>query len=464
MYIYVKDLSRYQSIHSIKLDLMKKYGIKNIDSFYLKSGTHILDEKKTLYDYKVKNNERIEIVNKKEGGKNMAYGLKVFLFVLVFLAYFITLLLGVLPFFSFLISNILIKALKVGANFCLRLVDRNNWFYNFIQFTIHYIIPFIGFILEYAGMAVFIFFLTFFCTYKLYYFKFTKNERDESLSNQCKAFKNTKIVAGITTLIVIGFYFIANIPIMIGNIAGTFLPAPFKGSVKNAMDKLAKARSNLFGLFGPVGMILRFFIIGMGYLFKGFNYILGFDADLLYNWTQIYQMTKVPPLMEYVNEAKIEEILEYVNFAELAEQGKRDPDLPVLSMNQAATAYSIRSVYDNTLYVILAFIKLLDICNQSNAVVNDLMDQKDKILKMKSTVEKSLRNNSGTINKNKLIKSIAFFNKQIKSLSELIEAKQNSKLLDVDCLMNILTNGALFSVLIVIIFLIIFIVFFFVSL
>ena len=93
MYIEVKDFSLYQSIYSIKLDLMKKHCIKDIDGFYLKNGTHILEDKRTLYDYKIGKGERLEMVMKEEGGKSMVYGLKVFFFVMVFLGYFVLLLL-----------------------------------------------------------------------------------------------------------------------------------------------------------------------------------------------------------------------------------------------------------------------------------------------------------------------------------------------------------------------------------
>jgi hypothetical protein len=253
---------------------------------------------------------------------------------------------------------------------------------------------------------------------------------------------------------------------MMGNIVGKFMPPPAKSPLKNAFLKLGEFRSQLLGLFGPVGMVEKGFLMVMSYLFKGLNIVKGYDADFLYNWSKIYEMTKIPPLMQYVQEAKIQEVLAFVNYAEKSSTGKCDKTLTEMSFNEAASAIALRSGYDNLMYVILGLIDFLDICGDQPALLDDLIYQKEKVQKMMKSIENTLESDN-KLNKNtkaQMRKSIEKFLGNINNLNEQIEKQKEMKLLDVTCLMNILTNGALFSVIIIILFTIIFIVFFFVKL
>ena len=455
MFVLANNFNKYQSIYSIKQQL-------NLKNHYFSCESRILDDTKCLAYYNIKPNSRIDIVHKSNGGsKTIGYGLKVFLFVLVFLIFYVLLLVGVLPFLSFIVSNIIIKALKIGVEFLRSLTDPNNWINSFLHIIQIVIIPFFQFILEYGGMAAVVFFLTFFCTYKLYYFKNTAKEN--TVENQCAAFKATNILAGLTTLMVCGFYFIANLPILISKFITPFIPPPFKGPIKQAVVKLGDLRAKILGSFGPMGLAEEGFIYGMQLLFQNANKVKDIDSQLLYNWTKTYQMTKMYPMNEYIQEAKLKELLSYVNFAELNQKEQFDPEKGCLTQRQGAYGYLLRSFYDNSLYFFLKMVGLLDICGDQQPYIEDLMEQKSRLENMQKTIQSVINDKSVTKNKNSNRKSVEELGKQIASMQELITKAKGTKLLNVPCLVNILTNGALFSIIIMILFTILFIVFFFVK-
>jgi hypothetical protein len=116
MYVSVKDYSLFQSIYSIKADIIEKNKKLQNKSFYFKYKTNILEDNKTLYEYHIKKSDKLEIVFKSEGG-TLAKGLLIFIWVMVFLFYFFTLLLGFMPFIAFIIPNILIKGLLKIVDF-----------------------------------------------------------------------------------------------------------------------------------------------------------------------------------------------------------------------------------------------------------------------------------------------------------------------------------------------------------
>ena len=100
MYVTIKEYSLFQSIYSIKSDLITKNKKLQDKLFYFKYKTHILEDNKTLYEYKIKANDKLEVVFKSEGG-TMAKGLAIFFWVLSFIFYFFFLMMGFMPFFAY---------------------------------------------------------------------------------------------------------------------------------------------------------------------------------------------------------------------------------------------------------------------------------------------------------------------------------------------------------------------------
>ena len=52
MYVSIKDYSLFQSVYSVKEELISKNDTLQNKSFYLKYKTNILEDNKTLYEYK----------------------------------------------------------------------------------------------------------------------------------------------------------------------------------------------------------------------------------------------------------------------------------------------------------------------------------------------------------------------------------------------------------------------------
>ena len=304
--MYVTIDNTFQSFYSIKQDIIRKTK-KDCFLFY---GNSILEDNKTPYEYNIKKNSKIQVVFKKKGGATVTYILKIFGCVLLFLIYFFFLAIGIIPFISFIVSNILTFALKKSVGFLRDLTDPNNWINSFLNVIQTIIIPFIQFILDYLGLFLFSFLLTFFCTYKLYYFK---NKGSESVKNTCKAFKSANILGGINSILIVMFYFLANLPLLLSNIAVNFVGPLFKKPMHKFVAKLAEIRTTFLGFSGPVGRIEQAFIDSAENAFKGLNQLKDIDSQLLYNWARTYKMTKIYPMNLKIKELGLEEILKYIN-------------------------------------------------------------------------------------------------------------------------------------------------------
>ena len=455
MFVLANNFNKYQSIYSIKQQL-------KLQDYFFMCESRILDDNKCIAHYGLKPNSKIEIKKKSKGGSATAgYVLKVILFVLLFLIFYFLLIVGVLPFISFIASNILIKALKMAINWLRSLTDPNNWLNSALHMVQIVIIPFFQFLLEYAGMAVIVFFLTFFCTYKLYYFANTK--KDDSIENQCKAFKATNMLAGLTTFFVCLFYFIANLPILLATYVTPLIPNPLRNPVKEGIIKFGDLREKLLASMGPMGAIEERLINALQFFFEKADNLKDMDAQLLYNWAQTYKMTKMYPMNEYIQEAKLTELLEDVNFADLNQKGEFDKERSCLTQRQASFAYLLRSTYDNGLYIMLKLIGILDICGNQQPYIEDLEEQKKRMETMQTTIQNVINKAKNKNNKSANRKSVEEIAGQIAKLQQLIEKAKGTKLLNVPCLVNILVNGALFSIFIFIIFTILFIVLFFVQ-
>ena len=232
MYVSVKDYSLFQSIYSIKIDIIEKNKKLQNKSFYFKYKTNILEDNKTLYEYHIKKSDKLEIVFKSEGG-TLAKGLLIFIWVMVFLFYFFTLLMGFMPFIAFIIPNILIKGLLKIVDFFYELTNPNNFMNSVLYFLKAYMIPFMNFIFEYFGLFIFVYILTFFCLYHIYFY--AKKE------NVCAAYNTTRVVSLLTSILTVIFYFIANIASVFRTLA-SFVPEIIRQPFINIANKISGLR------------------------------------------------------------------------------------------------------------------------------------------------------------------------------------------------------------------------------
>ena len=243
MYVTIKDYSLFQSVYSIKADLMSKNEKLQNKSFYFKYKTHILEDNKTLYEYKIKKDDKLEVVFKSEGG-TMAKGLLIFIWVMVFIFYFFFLFMGFMPFIAFIIPNILVKGLSTLVNYFYELTHPNNFMNSVLYFIKTYAIPFMNFIFEYFGLFIFVYILTFFSVYHIYYY--AKKE------DTCAAYNTTRVVSLLTSFISIGFYFLANTASFM-KILASFIPEVIRQPFINIANKIAGLRLTFIGMIPYIG-------------------------------------------------------------------------------------------------------------------------------------------------------------------------------------------------------------------
>jgi hypothetical protein len=457
MYVSIKDYSLFQSVYSIKTDIIKKNKKLQNKLFYFKYKTIILEDNKTLYDYKIKKDEQLEVIFKSEGGtQTLSKGLLIFIWVIIFLFYFLFLIMGLIPFISFIIPNIIVKGLSKLVNFFYELTHPNNFMNSVFYFLKTYIIPFFDFIFGYFGLFIFVYIITFFSTYHMYYY--AKKE------NVCDAFKTTRVVSLITSFLTTIFYFIANTSSIFRILAG-FIPQVIRKPFLNAANIISNLRLSFAGMVPYIGKPQVSFVECLLNLFKGIGYLKLFGNQLLDNPDIAMELIKTNDARKFTQEQGIDDIIKYIRVIEKAESHYAN-GIPITAKNKknaeemkeifpsvspAAGAYFIRSVFFNFLKIIIDMSFFIDICNTNGEAERIKEEMKEEFLKMIELQKKG--NLSDQQRKDKM--------------QEFVEKIQSIKLdsiINIDCLMNTIINGVTFSSLYTFLFLIIFILFFFVKL
>ena len=450
MYVSIKDFSLFQSIFSIKQELIRKDNKLKKCDINLKYGIHILEDKKTLYDYKIKKDENIEVVIKNKGG-TMAKAIEIIIFVFIFIFFFFFLALGVIPFISFIIPNIIIKGLYTIVNYLYSITDPNNFLYSLLYFCKSYAIPFLQFIFEYFGLFIFTFFITFFCTYKIYYY--AKKE------DSCAAFNVTKVLSGLTSLIICGFYFIANSATFFRSLAN-FIPEPINKPFIKLAEKIPELRLNFIGYIPYIGQPQLEFILAMTNAFKGIGMFKLFGSQILENWDLVSKILDSDEVRKSIQESGVDEIIKYIKVVEKAESHyehgveitannrKNANNLKEIipTVSASATAYVLRAIFHNIVNMILEMTFFINICKTSGK-----FEEESK--KIKEEIEDLMKEKNKNIVKSK-----------IEDFAKRLQDIDPSNIVDIFCLKNTLISGATFSILITFIFLILFIIFFFVKL
>jgi len=455
MYVTIKEYSLFQSVYSIKLDLISKNEKLQNKSFYFRYKTHILEDNKTLYEYKIHKNDKLEVFFKSEGG-TMAKKLKIFIWVLIFIIYFFFLFMGFMPFIAFIIPNILVKGLLKIVDFFYELTHPNNFMNSVLYFLKAYVIPFINFIFEYFGLFIFVYILTFFSIYHIYYY--AKKE------DSCAAYNTTRVVSLLTSFLTVIFYFLANTASFLRILAG-FMPKVIRQPFINLGNKFAGLRLIFIGMIPFTGQAQVSMVDSFSSLIKGIGYLKLYGNQLLDNWDVAIEFLKTNDARTFIKEQGIDELINYIRIIEKAEshyvygipinnKNRKNAEnieqiLPCVS--PSASAYFIRSVFHNLLKMIIDTILFIDICkvNGDYEATKEKMKE-DFILMVEAQKNKRLSDE-----------------KRKEKMEEFVERLQSIRLdsiINIDCFINTIVNGVTFSSILTFFFLIFFIIFFFVKL
>jgi hypothetical protein len=455
MYVTIKDYSLFQSVYSIKADLISKNEKLKNKSFYFKYKTHILEDSKTLYEYKIKKGEQLEIVFKSEGG-TMAKGIVIFIWVLVFLFYFFFLAMGFMPFIAFIIPNILIKGLSTIVNFFYELTHPNNFMNSLLYFVKAYLIPFMNFIFEYFGLYIFTYILTFFSVYHIYYY--AKKE------DECSAYKTTRVVSLLTSILTVILYFLANTASIFRFIA-SFIPRVIRQPFMNLANKIANLRLVFIGLIPYIGPPQVNMVNSFSELLKGIGYLKLYGNQLLENWDVAMELIKSENGRKFTQEQGIDEIIDYIRIIEKAERHYAN-GIPLTNKNKknaekmesifpctspSASSYFLRTVFFNIMKMIIDMTFFIDICKVNGDYETIMETMKEDFIRMTESQRK------GNLTEEKRKEKMEEFVEKIKSI-------KLDSIINIDCIINTVVNGVTFSSLLTFIFLIFFVLFFFVKL
>jgi len=444
--------SSLQSFYSIKEDIKKSIIKKD---FMLLYNGQIIDEKKTPFDYKIKENDIIELKLRSNGGtisRTLAIVLSVLLFVLIFLP---ILIIGILPFFSYLVSNVIIKGIKIFIDTVVDLLDVNNWISSFLLTFKRVILPVIQFVIEYSGIFVISYLVTFLSVYPLYYYRWRKT---------CDGYQCAYSLAYITAIIITCIYMLAELPMFffwLGSIIGPeMLSHFFINAAKNTLNKKRK----IFNYLGPFGSMEISFIDNMISMFESANKIKDIDAALLYNWNQTFYMTQVPPLNQTIQDWGLEDVVQYINFSVEQSEGKTTVAKPVIPASEGSTARLMKWFVDTYLYLSLNFVDYLDFCANSDYFLLDIDNEISYLDKISTQIRKVLANKKENLTQeinNKSTKTFKRIDEMIENLKKLKE-EHNSRLLNITCMTGIVVNGVLTGIPAFIVFIVLFIIFFFI--
>jgi hypothetical protein len=475
MYITIKN--NLISVYSLK----KEIGIDDINIYF--NGKQ-LEDNRTLFEYNIKKNDRVEVVKKNRGGR--LNGLQIFGYVVLLLVYVFIIMTGLIPFISFIISNIIVKSLIFIFDFIIGWIDPNNWIHSLIDFIKGIAIPFIKFILDFTIIFLTIYLLTFICVYQLYKAKWGDQ-------NVCQAFKNSSTLAFFMTVFMILFYSIANLPTFIERILTPILPSFLAGILSKVISIFYNIRGRLIRLMpgsDMAYMITDILTTGISTLSK-YSYLI---EESLKNYIEFYKrFMSNPQYKEKILEYKVKPILDLILRVESFESGKYDLSTNTIqntglktnmttilnnetSRKQYAYTYITRSIYQSILYVFSKIIYIFDICDATDEEkatveanirhIDNILDDIQSYINETTTKQGQTTNpvNDDGINFNVKIekskKVIDYYRKIISNLKAGEEGR--TKMVVVDCIFTILDNGIATAFPMTLLFIIFFLIFMFI--
>ena len=328
-----------------------------------------------------------------------------------------------------------------------------------LYFLKAYMIPFMNFIFEYFGLFIFVYILTFFSVYHIYYY--AKKE------DTCAAYNTTRVVSLLTSFISIGFYFLANTASFM-KILASFIPEVIRQPFINIANKIAGLRLTFIGMIPYIGQPQVNMVEAFATSLKGIGYLKLYGNQLLDNWDVAMELIKTDDARKTIQEQGIDEIINYIRLIEKAEShyanGKNitnknrknaeemKPIFPCAS--PTASAYFLRSAFHNILKMIIDMTFFIDICKVNGDYEAIQEEMKQDFMKL---IESQKQKQPSQLNEQQ----------RKEKMEEFVEKIQNIKLdsiINMDCLINTIVNGVTFSSILTFIFLLLFIIFFFVKL
>ncbi len=475
MYITIKN--NLISVYSLK----KEIGIDDINIYF--NGKQ-LEDNRTLFEYNIKKNDKVEIVKKNKGGK--LSGGEIFGYVILLLVYIGILISGLIPFISFIMSNIIIKSLVLGVDFIKSITDPNNWVNSFMDFIKETALPFIGFIFDFGIVSLTMYFLTFACVYQLYKAKWGD-------ANICQSFKNASTLAMFMAMFMTLIYALANAPTFLKRILSPIFPSFLSGILSGVINICGRIRARFIRLMPGsemMVMIAEMLTIGISYLSK-YSYLI---EDSLKNYIEFYKMFMMNIEFKMsAEEYKLRPVLDLLFRVEKFEKGQYDlsPNTinPVLdkelktvlekeiSRKQTAYAYVTRAIYQSFLYIFSKVIFIFDICEASDeqkAAVEENIGSISNILDDIQTYMKGIQEKQKEAQPNTMNTDGIPFDEKLKKAERVLEyykkitgelkagEEGRPKMVVVDCIFNILENGVATAFPMTLLFIIFFLIFMFI--
>jgi hypothetical protein len=476
MYITIKN--NLISVYSLK----KEIGIDDINVYF--NGKQ-LEDNRTLFEYNIKKNDRVEVVKKNRGGR--LTGGQIFGYVILLFVYMGILLSGLIPFISFIMSNIIIKSLVIGVDFVKGLLDEDNWLYNFMDFVKESCIPIIRFIFDFGIISIAMYFLTFACVYQLYKEKWGP-------ANIFQAFRNCSTLSMFMMMFMTLFYALANSPTFIERILTPFFPSFLGGALRTCCNILNRVRNffiRMMPFSGMMVMVADLLTIAIS-MMSDYSYLI---EDSLKNYIEFYKMFMTNMEYKIMSEKYgFKPILDLLFRVEKFEKGEYDLSTNTIpnkrlegtlktilqketSRKDTAYAYMTRSIYQSILYVFSKVVFIFDICNatdQEKELVNEnigsidshLTDIQRYITEIKEKQYEAnpvLKNIDGNAFKEKLEKAEKVI-EYYKTITGNLKAGEEgrTKMVVVDCIFTILENGVATAFPMTLLFIIFFLIFMFV--
>lgn len=476
MYITIKN--NLISVYSLK----KEIGIDDINIYF--NGKQ-LEDNKTLFEYNIKKHDKVKVVKKNRGGG--LTGGQIFGYVILLLVYIGILVSGLIPFLSFIMSNIIMKSVVVLVDLIKRWIDPNNWVNSLMDFMKDTGIPFLGFIFDFGIISITMYFLTFACTYELYKSKWGD-------ANICQAFKNSSTLAMFMMMFMTIGYAMANAPTFIKRVLTPIFPSFLGGILSLLMKGFSKIRSAFIRWMPGSGttLIVAELLTTAITMISDYSYLI---EDSLKNYIEFYkkfmmnQQSQIDsekygfkPILDLLFRVEKFEKGEYQLSPNVITDRTLEKSLDILlrketSRKDNAYVYITRSIYQSVLYVFSKVVFLFDICDATdqqkelveqniasiNSVLTDIQTYINELKEKQEKANPLPTNIDGNTFKEKLEKAEKVIEYYTKITGDLkIGESDRTKMVVVDCIFTILENGVATAFPMTLLFIIFFLIFMFI--
>lgn len=476
MYITIKN--NLISVYSLKEEI----GIDDINIYF--NGKQ-LEDNKTLFEYDIKKNDRVKVVKKNRGGG--LTGGQIFGYVILLLVYIGILLSGLIPFMSFIMSNIIMKSVVFAVDLIKSWTDPNNWVNSFMDFMKETGIPFLGFIFDFGIISIAMYFLTFACVYQLYKEKWGP-------ANICQAFKNSSTLAMFMTMFMTLIYAFANSPTFIKRVLTPFFPSFLGGILSGCFNLLNRARNFFIRImpFSGIMVIVADLLTTAINMISNYSYLI---EDSLKHYIEFYKMFMTNPEYKITSEKYgFKPILDLLFRVEKFEKGDYElspntvNNRPLkqsietllqkeISRKDNAYVYMTRSIYQSILYVFSKIVFIFDICDATDqqkeqveqnigsidGVLSDIKNYMKEMIKKQEKSDTGINTIDGIQFQEKLDKAQKVLEYYKNITGELkIGETDRTKMVVVDCIFTILENGVATAFPMTLLFIIFFLIFMFV--